>query len=277
MHAVRWVVGCCLLLVACGGCDPLSEAVIDRFLDEVSEETENFELVNQPDNFYRKADHHGYKGVEVYTWTNCGERALVDGQVRPSCPNDVFLSIFDAEGTLVFQNHYCAPDCDNGVIDWPADVTMVGVPGDWRIEMGFDLDMVEDLEFRITREGPPVVVVTGTGIGEGDPGSDDDYVRWESVCTDDREVVEEHPLPVTGDDATVEITCDDVSGGEMEIEIDDDAGVTVHQERIQPGGPTTTVSTTAKGKPGAWKVRIRSVHLTSSGLVVNVRSPRPTP
>ena len=110
-----------LLVAALAGCNPLFFAtgllVLDE-LDVLHNETDDFVLINEPNDFYRSADHHDYQGTEVYYWQNCGNQAILDAEVQPSCPNDVYVDIFDAEGTLVFNTLLCAHDCGRKV-DWP--------------------------------------------------------------------------------------------------------------------------------------------------------------
>src|SRR5688572_2477996 len=149
------------------GCDPLSQ----KLLEAVQKETENFVLINQPNYFYRSADHHGFKARESYAWRNCGETAIVDLEVEPSCPNDVTVSVRDAEGTLVFLDTFHAPHCGRGKKDWPPMPTAAGVPGVWTIDLDFDISGVKDLEILITGSGDcahEVYVQHGNnGVGNG--------------------------------------------------------------------------------------------------------------
>ena len=271
-------------------CDPLTQAI----LDEVLEETSNFKLINQQDLFYREADHHEYKGSEVYHWRNCGESAVVDAEVEPSCPNDMIVHIYDAEDALVFAAKFCAQDCWHGKKDWPPMVTSTGAPGVWRIELRFDLEDVKNLKLRIVRNGPPVVEVTGTALDESaaqaplsdphddDPGSeppppDPAFLQWSSVCTYDRDVEESYPIPVDGGVASINASWETITAGSMEVVIKDAEGQVVYQAVIDGSIPSPISAVTAAGVPGTWKVTFRATYLTSTYLQVLVESPPPGP
>ena len=292
-----------LAVVALGvvvtGCDPVTAGLALKLMDEVNKETDNFELVNQTDTFYRKADHHDYHETEVYTWHNCGEQALVDVEVTPSCPNDIYISLYDAEGTAVLVTKLCAPDCFHGKKDWDPIPTAVGVPGLWRLEFTFDLEGVNDLEILITRMGPSLVEVTGTAIiaegsgatpksGDPDGGGgtppppppdpdpkvcEPSFLSWKSVCTDDRTVEESYPLPVDCEETTVTLAWESIAQGTMEIIVLDAAGNVVYQTLLDPTTPLPPATQTAVGSPGTWTVTLLSTELTSTGLEVRVENP----
>jgi hypothetical protein len=286
------------LLLACGGigCDPLGMLVVNAV--HPPEKTEHLVVINEPDFFFRSADHHDFKAVETYEWRNCGTAALVDLEVTPSCPNDVTVRIYDAEDALVFDHTFHAPHCFHGKKDWPPMPTETGVPGVWRIELTFDLEAVKDLEILITRLGECELDVTvchgnnGVGNGEdpqppgqppvndgdgttpGNPGNQGGpYLLWKSGHTHGRDVTETYLLKLNGTATTVEASWETLTEGELELTIRDAAEQIVYSHLFAAGHPQPFAVATAPGAPGLWKVTIRASGLTSSKLRLVVYAP----
>ena len=264
-----------LLVATLAGCDPVTLVTGLIILDElgvINDETDHFTLGNEPNEFYRSADHHDYQGTEVYYWQNCGNQAILDAEVQPSCPNDVYVDIFDAEGTQVFNTLLCAHDCGKKV-DWPPMPTDIGVPGVWRIEMVFDLEAVEDLQIHIFNDGPCLVEVTGTDID--DPDSDDNpdhpgtpYVCWDTEETDDRDVEETYTFPSDGGGAPIQVIGDSITAGSVEVIICDDDDDVVYQGVIDEDTLLPFTDISLPGTPGEWKVTFCSTGLTSQGVEI---------
>jgi hypothetical protein len=278
------------------GCDPLGLLVLNELFS--GDETENFSLVNRPDYFYRSADHHDYHNREVYDWRNCGEQALVDLEVTPSCPNDVQVMIYDAENVLVYRETFHAPHCFEGKKDWSPRATAKGVPGVWRIELVFDLEAVKDLKILITRLGECELDVTvsqgDNGVGNGQdpqppgqpPVNDGDgttpgapgnqggpWLMWKSAHTEERDVEETYLLRLNGASTVVEASWEELTAGQMELTIRDAADLIVYTHLFAPGHPTPFSDATATGTPGIWKVTFKATGLTSKKLEFLIYAP----
>jgi len=251
-----------LCLAATVSCDPLTLAV----LDSITEDTENFQLRNQTDEFYRKADHHDFKSTETYDWHNCGEQAQVTVSVKPSCPNDATVTIFDAEGKQVFAKTFHAGHCWGGKKSWDPLPTAAGAPGRWKIVLDFDISGVEDLEIHITRLGPEQVTVT-TGMHDEKP-----YLRWHAVCTESRDVEESHPLPLDCKKVEVTVSWESLTSGTLEVTVKDGAGLIVFHHLFAPGHAQPHAEFSGSGADGTWTVTLKAVDLTSTNLDVRVQS-----
>lgn len=283
-------------LVGLVSCEPVTIGMALLAATTGEEETENFVLINEPDTFFRSADHHNFKGFEVYSWRNCGEAALVDLEVLPSCPNDVTVTIYDAEDVLVYTDTYHAPHCGKGKKDWPPVPTATGTPGVWRIELTFDITGVNELEILITRFGPCELDVTvhgNNGVGNGldpqppgqppvndgpctlpgDPGSQGSGAHWESARTEDRDVEETYFLCMHGDTAAVQASWEELSAGEIELTVKDAAGLIVYTRLFAPGHAQPFADLTAAGTAGVWTVTFRAQDLTSKQLDIIVHEP----
>jgi hypothetical protein len=275
-------------------CDPVAQAV----LNALQKDTENFVLINHPNFFYRSADHHDFKASEAYAWRNCGETAVVDLEVEPSCPNDITVNIRDAEETLVFSDTFHAPHCGKGKKDWPAVSTAAGVPGVWRIDLHFDIAGVKDLKILITGSGdcahevyvhhgdngvgngedpqppgqPPVN--DGPGTGPGVPGNQGGpYVLWRHARTEDRDVAETYYLRMSGTSAVVDADWTAWTAGTLRVTVKDETGVVVYDHVFDAGhAPPWSESTTA-GAPGLWSVTFEAADLSAQGLHVTVYAP----
>ncbi len=283
-----------LLTAFLTSCDPLALELLEMIQDE----TENFELVNKPKYFYRKADHHNFKSTETYAWRNCGETAIVDLEVEPSCPNDVTLSIYDAESTLVFLDTFHAPHCGKGKKDWPPVLTQAGVPGVWRIVLDFDISGVKDLEILITGSGdcdhevyvdhgnngvgngqdpqppgqPPIN--DGPGTGPGVPGNQGGpYLLWRHQHAVDRDVVETYYVRMNGAAAAVEVDWSAWTAGTLRVTVKDDAGVIVYDRTFSGASTPPVADATAAGSPGVWSVTFEAADLTADALRVTVFAP----
>jgi hypothetical protein len=283
-----------LAVLLLGSCDPLSQEV----LEAIQKETENFELVNRPNYFYRKADHHNFKASETYAWRNCGETAVVDLEVEPSCPNDVTVTVRDAEGAAVFADTFHAPHCGQGKKDWPPLPTAAGVPGVWTLELAFDLAGVKDLVILITGTGdcghevyvdhgnngmgngedpqppgqPPVN--DGPATGPGVPGnSGGPFVLWRHNQVHDRDVVETYYLRMEGTSTSLDADWSAWTGGLLRVTLRDGAGLVVYDRTFQglEAPPVADVSTS--GAPGTWSATFEAVDLEAKGLRVTVYAP----
>lgn len=298
MKVTRTTARLALVLLAWGGagCDPVTLLVLNALRSE--DETEHLVLINEPDYFYRSADHHDFHGTETYAWRNCGDAALVDLEVTPSCPNHVKVLLYDAEDALVFSHTFHAPHCWEGKKDWDPKPTATGVPGVWRIVLVFDLEAVKDLKILITRLGPCELDVTvsqgNNGVGNGQdpqppgqppvndgdgttPGSPGNqggpYLLWRSAHTDGRDVTETYLLSLNGSSTTVEASWETLTEGQMELTIRDAADQIVYTHLFAPGHPQPFTGATAPGVPGIWKLTFSAAGLTSTKLEFVVYAP----
>ncbi len=287
-----------LLLVVFGGlgCDPLGLLVLNAI--NPADKTEHLVLINEPDFFFRSADHHKFKATETYEWRNCGTAALVDLEVKPSCPNDVTVRLYDAEDTLVFDHTFHAPHCFHGKEDWPPMPTVTGIPGVWRIELTFDLEAVKDLEILITRLGECELEVTvchgNNGVGNGEdpqppgqpPVNDGDgttpgnpgnhggpYLLWKSGQNCDRDATETYLLSLNGASTTIKASWETLTEGQVELTVCDAADQIVYYRLFAPGHEQPFADGTACGTPGIWKVTIRATDLSSTKLEFMVYAP----
>lgn len=277
-----------------GGCDPLTKEI----LEAVQEKTSRFELVNEANYFYRKADHHNFKSSESYAWRNCGETAIVDLEVEPSCPNDITVRLRDAEGTLVFDDTFHAPHCGQGKKDWPPVATAAGVPGVWSVELSFDLEGVKDLEIRITGSGecehevyvghgnngvgngedpqppgqPPVN--DGPGTGPGAPGNQGGpFVLWRHNHVRDRDVEETYYLRMSGTSTSLEAGWSSWTAGTLRVIVKDEAGFVTYDRTLSGVEAPPVSDVGGHGTPGIWSVTFVSVDLDARGLRVTVMGP----
>lgn len=269
-----------LLCPAIAGCGPaaipalvMTAAVAAATYDP--HEISDFELVNEHDHFYREADHFDYHGTEVYEWRNCGEVASIGGEATPSCPNEIHVAIFDAEGARVFENTFHAGHCDGGRRLWDPVTTAAGAPGLWRIEMTFDIECVHDCVLQVDRVGPPLIEVT-TSEGEGGE-HDRSFVTWESECTYDRTVEEAFPLTVDCEAASVSVAWETIESGTMRVKVKDAEGEVVYDRTFGPGDSPPILDETGGGHAGQWTVKLISTDLTSTGLTITVESPPTSP
>ncbi len=282
---------------ALAGCDPLSLLVLDAVLSP--KETEHFVLINQPNYFYRSADHHDFKAAESYAWRNCGPTALVDLEVKPSCPNDVTVNLYDAEETLVFSDTFHAPHClVDQKKDWPPEATAEGVPGIWRIDLIFDISGVKDLQILITGTGdcesevyvqhgnngvgngqdpqppgqPPIN--DGPGTGPGIPGNQGGpYVLWRHMQTRDRDVTETYFVRMNGTATAVDADWTQWDAGTLHVTVKDAAGLIVYDHTFDAAHPHPWTEPTASGEAGVWSVTFEALDLTTMGLHVTVYAP----
>ncbi len=274
-----------LLAAIVPGCNPLLVPVLLKALNPPK--TENKVVSNEPGHFYRKADHHDFHDTETYTWHNCSEQALVDGEVTPSCPNCIQIRMWDSEGTLVFDEGFHAPHCFRKKKDWDPVASAKGKPGNWTIEFTFDLTGVNDLIFDITSLGePPVEVITSDGSpqeGEEDDdpdrdgdGVDDDqqgaYVHWHALCTDGRTKAESYALPAACETASITASWDELTSGAMRVTVADSDGVVVYDHTFLPGDPTPFAAVTTGGKKGTWTVTLESTALFCENLTIKVQA-----
>jgi hypothetical protein len=278
--------GLLLLAAFVPGCNPLLIAAL-VYQAANPPKTEHKSVVNETDYFHRSADHHDFHDVETYTWHNCGEQALVDGEVKPSCPNDINITIWDAEGTMVFDQIYHAPHCFKGKKDWDPVASAKGVPGDWTIRFVFDIEGVRDLIFDITRLGDePVEVVTSDGSpheGEedddhdrDDDGVEDDhqgaYLQWHAHCTNGRTKTESYSLPMACESAILSASWETMTAGTMRVTVTDGAGAVVFDHLLAPGDPTPFASEPATGMKGTWTVTLEAIGLTSDDLRIKIQA-----
>jgi len=269
------------LTVVVPGCNPIVIGILATVMK--APETEHFELINETDYFHRSADHHDFKSTETYTWHNCGEQALVDGDVEPSCPNDVTIKIWDAEMTIVFEQTYHAPHCGKGKKDWDPVETAKGVPGDWTIEFTFDISGVKDLNFYITRlGGDPVVVTTSGGAAEeedpdgdrDDDGKEDEqqgsWLLWHSECTWLRTVAETYELKEGCRLADISASWESISAGEMRVIVKDGLGVVVFEKAFTPADGSPFSGASSEGSTGTWTVTLVATDFSSEHFEVKV-------
>jgi hypothetical protein len=283
--------GAMLAVLLLGGCDPLAMKV----LNSLQKETENFVLVNRPNYFYRSADHHDFKAEESYAWRNCGETAIVDLEVEPSCPNDITVSVSDAEGTQVFLDTFHAPHCGRGKKDWPPVSTAAGVPGVWRIDLRFDIAGVKDLHILITGTGdcehevyvqhgnngvgngedpqppgqPPLN--DGPGTGPGVPGNQGGpYVLWRHARTEDRDVVETYFVRMDGAAAAVEADWTEWTSGTLRVTVQDETGLVLYDHVLDAADAHPWSEPTISGARGLWSVTFGAVDLSATALRVTV-------
>jgi hypothetical protein len=283
-----------LVVLLLGGCDPLSKEI----LEELVEETANFELVNLPNHFYRRADHNNFKSAETYAWRNCGGTAIVDLEVEPSCPNDVTVNLRDPEGTLVFSETFHAPHCGQGKKDWPPLETAAGVPGVWSVELIFDISGVKDLEIRISGTGdcehevfvehgdngvgngedpqppgqPPVN--DGPATGPGVPGNQGGpFLLWRHHQVRDRDVEETYYLRVSGTSTSFEADWTSWSAGTLRVLVRDGAGLVTYERTLEGVDLPPLTDVGADGSPGIWSITFQAVDLEAQGLRVTVYAP----
>ncbi len=230
------------------------------------EETSHKKLTNVSDSFYRRADHHDYKETETYDWHNCGTQALVAVAGTPSCSNDVDITIFDAEGVNVFQKRFHIGHCWHGRKHWDPLPTSAGAPGMWKIVMKFDIEGVDNLVTHITRLGPEQVNVA-TGVDDEERA----FLRWTSVCTEDRDVEESHEMPVHCDGVLVTAKWTALTAGSMEVTAKDAEGLVVYNHLFAPGHSQPHTLASGPGAPGPWTVTFKATDLSSEGLDILVQ------
>ena len=272
-----------LLAFACAalsltGCLPVVGALALLAATAEFPETENFFLSNQVDDFYVKADHHGYCAVETYEWHNRGETAAIEGGAKPSCTNDVTVKLFDAEDDRVLQETFHAPHCfKDDPEHWLPRVSAAGTPGIWRIEMTYCIEGVTDMWFHIWRLGEPLVEGGVEERVDGRFGDDAEHrdrgcqvVRWNSTYTVDRDVEESYVFKVGGPTAIVDLRWTVIDSGTMEITILDDYGEVIYHRILDPATEPPIYEVTAPGHPGHFTATLKATGLTSTGLEIYI-------
>lgn len=269
---MKRIAGLLLLAAVVPGCNPIVIAAVLAAAKEP--ETEHLKVINETNHFHRSADHHGYKGVETYTWHNCGDQAVVDGEVTPSCPNDITIRILDADKVEVFLQTYHAPHCFKGKKDWDPLTTAKGRPGDWTIEFTFDITGVRDLIFDITATGEIVDVVTSEGSPE-EHGEEADggFVSWSTPCVEHRTQVESYSFPMGCGTASVQAEWVELTTGSMRVTVKDADGAIVYEHLFGPGHETPYVASTSEGAAGNWTVTFEAVDLSAEEMAIKVQAP----
>jgi hypothetical protein len=269
---MKRLVGLLVLAALVPGCNPI---VIGAVLAAAKEpETEHLKVINETNYFHRSADHHDFKSTETYTWHNCGEQAVVDGEVTPSCPNDITIRILDADKVEVFLQTYHAPHCFKGKKDWDPLASAKGRPGDWTIEFTFDITGVRDLIFDITSAGEIVEVVTSEGsAGEEEHGEEEGgHVWWKAPCVEGRTQAESYTFPMSGcGTATVTAEWVELTSGSMRVTVKDADGAVVFDHFFDPGHETPYTGQTSEGASGNWTVTFEAVDLSAEEMSIKVQ------
>lgn len=228
---------------------------------------DNFKLSNEPNVFYRSADHSNYHDTETYEWQNCGEVATVEGEGRPSCDNHVRIRLYDASGTQVLDTRFHSSHCFHGKRVWEAMPSAPGTPGTWKIVLDFDFEGVKDLKILIKGvEHDPLKSTRGRD-GEGNS-----YVKWTATCTSDRDVEESQILTGVCERASIYVSWAAFTAGSLTLSALDGKGVEVYRRTFTPSD-VSPVSDHATGAPGDWTVTLVSQELSTVDLSVLVTSP----
>jgi hypothetical protein len=247
------------------GCDPLGLWMATEVL--APDETEHLVLRNEPNDFYRKADHHKFRKTESYAWENCGTQAVVDCEVKPSCPNHWNIKIWDAADVLVFDNTFHAPHCWKFKRkDWDPMPTAAGQPGTWRIQIEFDIDGVKDCEIHIQKLGQGMLAWT-EGVENERP-----WVQWTAHCSSDRDVDDSHAIQIGCEQVDVTIAWTDFTDGLLEVTVLDGAGATVYHTTVGPTDTPPVIGLSSGGPSGSWTVQLHGVGITAEEITVKVQS-----